>query len=428
MLGVGVISRFTRAVRRDARALNRRDRPVSLLLNETSSAANVRRIEAITGPEAIAFMRDRDRGSRRAADLLRVPPERVADSVTALRERFRELSAPLRPARAGAAGAVDLDPLVTAATEHRRRDASSPPRSPRRRRRRAARARRSAQGPALAEAAIVLGRAAMAASISSPRSRRALIARGVKAGEIVKLAAAQVGGGGGGRDTMARAADAIRAGSPTRSGVALGRRSRRPSPCRERPLMSEGTNIRGYRSACACSHSTTAAHAAAAAALGPDRGALATPLEPVLAPGTRRLPARGCASSLPRPAAQRVLVGLPPSLDGRRLRSDRVRPGCLPRASQGAIAVPVELYDERFTTRMAQRDGGSRASEDSRAAARLRRGTAWLDAPDRRRPWLRVPSAGGPPPPSARPPAGSARIADAVWSRPPPAPTSRRPD
>jgi alanyl-tRNA synthetase len=32
-----------------------------------------------------------------------------------------------------------------------------------------------------------------------------LVARGVKAGEIVKAAAAAVGGGGGGRDTLARA-------------------------------------------------------------------------------------------------------------------------------------------------------------------------------------------------------------------------------
>jgi alanyl-tRNA synthetase len=33
----------------------------------------------------------------------------------------------------------------------------------------------------------------------------ALVARGVRAGEIVKVAAAVVGGGGGGRDTLARA-------------------------------------------------------------------------------------------------------------------------------------------------------------------------------------------------------------------------------
>ncbi|MGA2011338.1 MAG: DHHA1 domain-containing protein, partial [Solirubrobacteraceae bacterium] len=33
----------------------------------------------------------------------------------------------------------------------------------------------------------------------------ALVARGVRAGEIIKIAAAAVGGGGGGRDTLARA-------------------------------------------------------------------------------------------------------------------------------------------------------------------------------------------------------------------------------
>jgi putative holliday junction resolvase len=37
--------------------------------------------------------------------------------------------------------------------------------------------------------------------------------------------------------------------------------------------------------------------------------------------------------------------------------------------------VPVELYDERFTTRLAERTGG-RADEDSRAAAHLLEG--WL--------------------------------------------------
>ena len=39
------------------------------------------------------------------------------------------------------------------------------------------------------------------------------------------------------------------------------------------------------------------------------------------------------------------------------------------------LPVPVELYNERFTTRLAERSGG-RASEDSRAAAHLLEG--WL--------------------------------------------------
>ena len=41
----------------------------------------------------------------------------------------------------------------------------------------------------------------------------------------------------------------------------------------------------------------------------------------------------------------------------------------------GFLDVPVELYDERFTTRMAQQRAGS-AAEDSRAAAVLLEG--WL--------------------------------------------------
>jgi alanyl-tRNA synthetase len=57
----------------------------------------------------------------------------------------------------------------------------------------------------LGDAAIVLGCAAddrvhLVASVAP-----AIVARGVKAGEIVKAAAEVAGGGGGGRDTMAQA-------------------------------------------------------------------------------------------------------------------------------------------------------------------------------------------------------------------------------
>ncbi len=57
----------------------------------------------------------------------------------------------------------------------------------------------------LPDAAIVLAgtaedRVDLVASVAP-----SLVARGVRAGEIVKVAAAVVGGGGGGRDTLARA-------------------------------------------------------------------------------------------------------------------------------------------------------------------------------------------------------------------------------
>ena len=172
------------------------------LVTETSSAANVRRIEAITGPEAIDLLREHDRELSATAERLRVPAGRVLDSVDKLTERVRELE---RAAKRGAAGdgAVDVDKLAASATQS---DGASVLTA----------AVEVADGQALLEladrlkgklgdAAIVLGTAGegrvdLVASVAP-----ALVARGVRAGEIIKVAAAEVGGGGGGRDTMARA-------------------------------------------------------------------------------------------------------------------------------------------------------------------------------------------------------------------------------
>jgi putative Holliday junction resolvase len=85
-------------------------------------------------------------------------------------------------------------------------------------------------------------------------------------------------------------------------------------------------------------------------------------------PGTRRGHAR-LRELVTETRAERVLVGLPLSLSGG--DSDQTRETrTFAEGLQGAVAVPVELYDERFTTRLAARSGG-RASEDSRAAAHL---------------------------------------------------------
>ncbi len=75
-------------------------------------------------------------------------------------------------------------------------------------------------------------------------------------------------------------------------------------------------------------------------------------------------------------AVQRVVVGLPLSLSGHDSEQTRETREFAARL-EANVAVPVELYDERFTTRLAQRNGG-RASEDSRAAAHLL--SSWLAA------------------------------------------------
>ncbi len=97
-------------------------------------------------------------------------------------------------------------------------------------------------------------------------------------------------------------------------------------------------------------------------------GTLATPLEPVLTPGTRK-GARRVADVVAATGAERVVVGLPLSLAG---GDSRQTAECRAFAERLAriVPVPVELYDERFTTRIAAGTGG-RAAEDSRAAAVL---------------------------------------------------------
>ena len=95
---------------------------------------------------------------------------------------------------------------------------------------------------------------------------------------------------------------------------------------------------------------------------------LATPVTPVASPGSRRGLAR-LRALVADLEAERVVVGLPLSLSGTdsaqtaETREFAVR-------LQEHLNVPVELYDERFTTRIAQRTGGASA-EDSRAAAHL---------------------------------------------------------
>jgi putative Holliday junction resolvase len=110
-------------------------------------------------------------------------------------------------------------------------------------------------------------------------------------------------------------------------------------------------------------------------AISDPTGVLATPIEPVLAPATRRGIGRlrALVSEL---GVERVLVGLPLSLSG--ADSDQTaRTRAFAAELEQRLEIPVELYDERFTTRLAERTGGN-ASEDSRAAAHLLEG--WLAA------------------------------------------------
>ena len=66
---------------------------------------------------------------------------------------------------------------------------------------------------------------------------------------------------------------------------------------------------------------------------------------------------------------ERVVVGLPLTLRGEH-GAQAIETDVFVEALRAAVDVPVQTYDERFTTALAERDGGA-ADEDARAAAHL---------------------------------------------------------
>jgi putative holliday junction resolvase len=103
-------------------------------------------------------------------------------------------------------------------------------------------------------------------------------------------------------------------------------------------------------------------------AMSDPSGTLATPVDVVTDPGSDE----GIAA-IARVVAERdvdsVVVGLPISLSGGE-GEQAVEARAFVARLRGALSVPVETYDERFTTKLAEADAG-RAPEDSRAAAHL---------------------------------------------------------
>jgi putative holliday junction resolvase len=98
-------------------------------------------------------------------------------------------------------------------------------------------------------------------------------------------------------------------------------------------------------------------------------GTIATPLgvvERALSPGGLERIRELVAEQ----AAERVVVGLPLTLRGERGEQARLTEDFVD-ALRGVLAIPVETYDERFTTSLAARGGDAAAPEDARAAAHL---------------------------------------------------------
>ncbi|HEX8156366.1 MAG TPA: alanine--tRNA ligase-related protein, partial [Solirubrobacteraceae bacterium] len=171
------------------------------LLGESSSAANVRRIEAITGPAAVAELRASDAKARAAAALLRTGVDSLPEAVSALQDRAKQAA---KASTNGGAEAGDIEALAAAARQIGGADVVAevvPAGGAKELMDVADRVKgQLAEQSATVLGAVVDGRVHLVAAVTP-----ALVARGVKAGVIVKAAATVAGGGGGGRDTMAQA-------------------------------------------------------------------------------------------------------------------------------------------------------------------------------------------------------------------------------
>ncbi len=171
------------------------------ITSEASTGAGARRIEALTGPAAVAWLRERER--------------RLLEEIAGRDERIRALEAELRRAKSGRADigaiasraegsngvsavaaeveALDMDELLAISDRVKQ---------------------------ALGEgAAVVLGAAAEGKALLVANLGPAAVSSGLSAGSLIRDVAPIVGGGGGGKDAMARAGGK----DPSRLGEALAR-------------------------------------------------------------------------------------------------------------------------------------------------------------------------------------------------------------
>jgi alanyl-tRNA synthetase len=178
---------------------------VVTITTETSSAANVRRIEALSGPGALAQLRERSAALESVAELVRSEPAAAASAVEGLQARLRELE------RASKREAVDAGPLAAAsvsvggvpfvAAAVADLDAKALPDLADR-----------IQGKLSADGVIVLASGQNAVvRVAAPLAERA------PAEQIRAALSAEFGGGGGGRATLARAGG----GDPAATDAAL---------------------------------------------------------------------------------------------------------------------------------------------------------------------------------------------------------------
>jgi alanyl-tRNA synthetase len=169
------------------------------IISESSAAAGVRRIEAVTGRGAYDYLAKRDDTLKSAATLLAIRPDMVPEAIDKLQTQLKELQHELKGLKAAAAGSI-ADTLLQSATE---KDGLKV----------IVAAVETEDVAALADEVIgkigsgvvLLATQGNDKLIFVAKATKDAVAKGIHCGNLVKAAAQAAGGGGGGRPDFAQA-------------------------------------------------------------------------------------------------------------------------------------------------------------------------------------------------------------------------------
>ena len=175
---------------------------VFLITSEGSAAAGIRRIEAITGREAYKLIQERFKATKDVADLLKTIPSDIVERTQALNKEIADKDKQLAALRRDSAseafdGQIDNPPTVkdvpvlTATLPNADMDTL---------RQMADKFRKKHASGVAVLAGVEDNRPLLIATVTKD-----LIERGLHAGELIKVVAQPLGGGGGGRPDMAQA-------------------------------------------------------------------------------------------------------------------------------------------------------------------------------------------------------------------------------
>ncbi|MDO5045042.1 MAG: DHHA1 domain-containing protein, partial [Coriobacteriia bacterium] len=171
--------------------------------SESSVGANLRRIEAITSFDALAYLNDLEKDVKQSAQALKVKPQDLPDKVGLLTQKIKELEHELKTAKqSGSQASDDLNRLLSSAYELsypvvigvvEGYDSSS------------LRELWDRIHQNLGEGAAVLATVKDGAPLLLAAASKKAVEEGFHAGNLIKQIAPQIQGGGGGKPSMAQA-------------------------------------------------------------------------------------------------------------------------------------------------------------------------------------------------------------------------------